>query len=154
MPQRPPTRVYAYTSVYGGVFDAVTKAPSAAFFEQVRSGRIVLLTSRLVQDELQAAPAEVKELYGRALEVAEVVEITGEVVHLAEAYMQAEVISSNYTADAIHVALASVYNSMIVSWNFRHIVNFRRIPLYNAVNTLRGYSAVAIYSPFEVIEDG
>ena len=41
----------------------------------------------------------------------------------------------------------------IVSRSFRHIVNFRRIPLYNGVNALEGYHALAIYSPRELIEN-
>jgi hypothetical protein len=43
--------------------------------------------------------------------------------------------------------------SIIVSWNFKHIVHFRKIPLYNAINLTRGYSTLAINSPSEVIED-
>lgn len=39
---------------------------------------------------------------------------------------------------------------MIVSWNCEHIVSFRRIPLYNAVNALMGYPPLAIHSPLEV----
>jgi len=38
-----------------------------------------------------------------------------------------------------------------VSWNFKHIVNFRKIPLFNAVNVLKGYRQIAIHSPLEVI---
>jgi hypothetical protein len=41
---------------------------------------------------------------------------------------------------------------MIVSWNFSHTVNFRKIPLYNAVNTLYGYRQIQIYSPLELRE--
>jgi hypothetical protein len=40
-----------------------------------------------------------------------------------------------------------------VNWNFKHIVHFRKIPLYNAVNVIQGYSTLAINSPSEVIED-
>jgi hypothetical protein len=40
---------------------------------------------------------------------------------------------------------------MIVSWNFKHIVNYQKIPLYNAVNILHGYGQIAIYSPLEVV---
>ncbi|MHC4542617.1 MAG: type II toxin-antitoxin system VapC family toxin, partial [Planctomycetota bacterium] len=55
--------------------------------------------------------------------------------------------------DALHVALATVsQSSLIVSWNFKHIVNFQKIPRYNAVNTLHGQNEIAIYSPLEVIE--
>jgi len=39
-----------------------------------------------------------------------------------------------------------------VSWNFRHIVHFEKIPLYNAVNVLNGWGHIGIYSPLEVIE--
>ena len=40
---------------------------------------------------------------------------------------------------------------LIVSWNFRHIVHFQKIPLYNAVNKLHGYAELGIYSPQEII---
>jgi hypothetical protein len=40
-----------------------------------------------------------------------------------------------------------------VQWNFRHIVNFKKIPLYNGVNLAHGYSAIAIHTPQEVIAD-
>ncbi|MDJ0509521.1 MAG: hypothetical protein QNJ64_09750 [Crocosphaera sp.] len=54
--------------------------------------------------------------------------------------------------DALHVALASVSGcSMIVSWNFKHIVHFQKIPLYRAINAVKGYAQIDIYSPLEVI---
>lgn len=51
------------------------------------------------------------------------------------------------------LAIATVSNcSLIVSWNFVHIVHFEKIKRYNAVNTLNGYAAIAIHSPQEVIQ--
>jgi hypothetical protein len=51
------------------------------------------------------------------------------------------------------MALATVAEcDVIVSWNFKHIVNFRKIPLFNAVNILKGYRQFAIYSPLKVID--
>ena len=41
--------------------------------------------------------------------------------------------------------------SAIVSWNFKHIVNLKKIPLYNAVNVLNGYPSLSIISPPEVL---
>ncbi len=41
---------------------------------------------------------------------------------------------------------------MIVSWNFKHIVYFQKIPKYNTVNTLNGYLSINIFSPLEVID--
>jgi len=42
--------------------------------------------------------------------------------------------------------------SLIVSWNFKHIVHYEKIRLYNAVNALHGYASVEIRSPREVID--
>ena len=53
--------------------------------------------------------------------------------------------------DALHVAVATVAGCrVIVSWNFKHLVNFRRIPLYNGVNLTHGYAPIAIHCPLEV----
>ncbi len=61
--------------------------------------------------------------------------------------------SEKYSTDALHVALATVSQaSLIVSWNFKHIVNFQKIPMYNTVNTQHSYSEISIYSPLEVID--
>lgn len=55
-------------------------------------------------------------------------------------------------ADALHVALATVLDCrMIVSWNFKHIVHFQKIPLYNGVNKVQGYPEIAIHTPQEVL---
>lgn len=38
----------------------------------------------------------------------------------------------------------------LVSWNFRHIVNYDKIRLFNAVNIENGLKSIDIYSPREV----
>ena len=83
----------------------------------------------------------------------EFVEISEEALRLRQAYLDEAVVTPRWADDALHVAMATVAGcSMIVSWNFRHIVHSRKIPLYNAVNTLRGHAVLAIHSPWEVIE--
>jgi hypothetical protein len=50
------------------------------------------------------------------------------------------------------VALASIGRSdVLVSWNFKHIVNLGRIRLFNAVNLEQGYGLVEIRTPKEVL---
>ncbi|GAB4162842.1 MAG: hypothetical protein Fur005_21790 [Roseiflexaceae bacterium] len=74
---------------------------------------------------------------------------------MQQAYLAAGIVTAKWATDALHVALATVSGcELIVSWNFKHIVHFEKIPLYNAVNTLEGYGAVAIFSPREVISYG
>ena len=151
--QRKSISVYADTSVFGGVFDDEFKVPSKAFIEVVRSGRFILVTPELVRQEIIAGPQGVRQLFEELLSVAEIATITDETLQLQQEYLDAGIVSGKFATDALHVALATISEaSMIVSWNFRHIVNFQKIPKYNAVNKLHGYGDIAIYSPLEVIE--
>jgi len=145
-------RVYADTSVFGGVFDAEFALSSRAFFEQVRQGRFQLISSALVRDELREAPKKVRDLFGRMVDWMEISEIGEDGVDLQIAYLAAGIVGEGSMADALHVAMATVLDCrMIVSWNFRHIVHFEKIPLYNAVNTTHGYAEIAIHAPQEVV---
>ena len=147
-----PIRVYADTSVFGGVYDDEFRQPSLTFFEQVKNGQFVLVTSAVVQDEMVAAPPTVRHFFEEMLGFAEVADITESALDLRDAYLQAKIVTSRYSDDALHVALATMAGcALIVSWNFQHIVHFQKIPLYNAMNTLRGYQQIAIFSPREVI---
>ena len=145
-------RVYADTSVFGGVYDDEFKQPSLTFFGQVKSGQFSLVTSAVVQDEIVAAPPTVRRFFEEMLGLAEVTDITASALELRDAYLRANIVTPKYSDDALHVALATVAGCpLIVSWNFQHIVHFQKIPLYNAMNTLQGYQPIAIYSPREVI---
>lgn len=147
------TRVYADTSVFGGMFDEEFATASKMFFDAVKKGTFKLITSELVREEIQAAPQKVIDIFEEFLVVAEIAEITDSVLQLQQSYVQAGIVPEKYATDAMHVALATVSNAdLIVSWNFKHIVNFQKIPLYNAVNTLSRLGKIAIYSPLEVIE--
>lgn len=145
--------VYADTSVFGGVFDDEFREPSRAFIDAITAGKFALLTSELVREEIAGAPQVVRQLFDDMLPIAGIATVTVETIQLQQAYLQAGIVSERFATDALHVALATVAEaSMIVSWNFRHIVNFQRIPKYNAVNKLHGYHDIAIYSPLEVIQ--
>jgi predicted nucleic acid-binding protein len=144
--------VYAETSVFGGVFDDEFKEPSEAFVDALVAGSFALVTSEVVRQEIAAAPQAVRQLFDAMLPVAQIVTVTSETLQLQQAYLSAGIVSERFATDALHVALATVSGaSMIVSWNFRHIVNFQKIPKYNAVNKLHGYGDIAIYSPLEVV---
>jgi len=41
---------------------------------------------------------------------------------------------------------------VLVSWNFRHIVHYDRIRQFSAVSLRRGYLAIEIRSPLEMVE--
>ena len=149
-----PIRVYADTSVYGGVFDEEFVKPSKAFFDLVRQGRFLLVHSVLVRTEIEKAPQHVQSLFAEYEVTAEPVEATAEALELRNAYMKAGIDGPKWNADALHVAVATIASCrVIVSWNFKHIVHFQKIPLYNGVNQSMGYGSIAIHSPEEVISN-
>jgi len=150
-----PIRVYADTSVFGGVFDDEFALASRRLFDRVSTGAFVLVTSPTVGRELGDAPPEVREFARPLVEESEKALITDEALRLHRAYLEAGIVGERQGDDALHVALATAAGcAVIVSWNFRHIVHLEKIPLYNAINTMNGYNPIAIHSPLEVIEYG
>lgn len=145
-------KVYIDTSVFGGVFDKEFDNPSRFFFQRMREGAFHVVVSPVVEAELAGAPERVKTFYHDTIPLCEKVGITDSALRLQEAYLRQRILSSEWESDALHVAVATVCKcDIIVSWNFKHIVNYQKIPLYNAVNISHGYGQIAIYSPLEVV---
>ena len=67
-------------------------------------------------------------------------------------YISEKVLTPKFFNDAVHIAAATTYKvDVIVSWNFKHIVNLNRIRLFNSVNLKQGFSIIEIRSPREVL---
>jgi hypothetical protein len=137
------------------VCDQEFSRASLIFLDLVQKAALEIVISPVVDKEINnpATPPEVLKEYERHLPFCTIADVTAEALHLQHAYLKEKILSPKWEDDALHVALATTNAcDMIVSWNFKHIVNFRKIPLYNAVNTLLGYREIEIYSPLEVIE--
>jgi predicted nucleic acid-binding protein len=111
----------------------------------------------VTQDELNSAPAKVKELVtSLKIENTEFIETNDEAVELATRYISEKVVGQTSFADCLHIALATINRAdYLISWNFKHIVNVQRIRGYNAVNIKNGYKELEIRSPrdFMTYED-
>ena len=148
--------VYVDASVIGGCEDLEFSEDSLALWHEFIAGRCVMVLSEHTLRELRGAPDKVRQ---RMVEVPEghqiVLQDTAESADLAEAYLERGVVGPGSHADALHVALATVGRvDVLVSWNFRHIVNLGRIRMFNAVNLEQGYSPIEIRTPKEVLEYG
>lgn len=147
-------KVYVDTSVFGGYFDKEFKKWSVAFFDEVDLGIHKIVSSALVEQELKGAPENVKGLYERNKKNIQEVIVDDSMIKLAEHYIEEEVISKKYFNDGLHIAIASIYKiDVLVSWNFKHIVNLNRIRLFNAVNLKNGYLPIEIRSPREILKE-
>ena len=148
-------RVYADTSVFGGAFEPEFEGASGRFFDNVRNGRFRLVLSAIVEDEIIGAPGAVRALFAEIYNMAEVIEPDDQAFVLQKAYVKRGIVGEKWGADALHVALATLAGcSLVVSWNFKHIVHLQRIMLYNEINALMGLQPIAICSPLEVMEYG
>ena len=78
--------------------------------------------------------------------------MSDESLDLARAYVAEKVVGQTSFGDCIHIALATINKAdILVSWNFKHIVNVYRIRGYNSVNLKLGYSTIEIRSPKDII---
>jgi predicted nucleic acid-binding protein len=147
-------RVYIDTSVVGGVFDEEFLEASRAFFAMADSGGIVLVVSDLLQTELVLAPERVRNYFARFKgSQIEEVRVTDEAFDLADLYIAEKVVGATSLADCHHIATTTIHRvDVLVSWNFKHIVNLTRIRGYNSVNLKHGYPMLEIRTPLEVIE--
>jgi len=148
-------KVYIDTSVIGGCFDEEFSKWSNMLFEEFKSGHKIAVISELVVEELKNAPANVKnKLKEIPNEFLIIIENSDTMIQLAEKYLEQKVISKKFKDDALHIATATILNvDVLVSWNFKHIVNFNRIKQFNGVNLLCGYREIDIRSPREIINN-
>ena len=146
-------RLYFDTSVFGGVYDEEFEEISNLLFEKVRLGQIVCVYSDLSETELQNAPQRIRQYFADLpKEHLQFVEVTEEAYELAQKYIDENVVGKTSTDDCKHIATATINKvDILVSWNFKHIVNVFRIRGYNSINLRCGYSQLDIRSPKEIV---
>ena len=116
---------------------------------------MTLVFSRTILDELNRAPRRFRmTLDAVPNEHREFLESSSEVELLAERYVARGVVGPAMLEDALHIAAATLAGAdLLVSWNFKHIVNDRRIRLVSAVNRELGHESPNICTPWRLLED-
>ena len=78
--------------------------------------------------------------------------VTPEALKLAQSYVDEKVVGETSLNDCLHIATATLNKvDLLVSWNFKHIVNIYRIRGYNAINLREGHINLNIHSPKEIV---
>ncbi len=149
-------RLYLDTSVLGAVCDPGPEARLVAthrLLEGIKRGAWAGHISVLVLEEIERAPEAVREPIRRVLRHSslEVLEESSESLALAQTYVSAGVVAPRDADDARHIAIATVNDiRVVVSWNFRHMVNVEQKQKINSVNVRLGFSLIDLVSPWEV----
>ena len=149
-------RFYFDTSVFGGIYDYEFEEATLILFERVKLGKIICVYSDLTETELVNAPERVRKYFVALPEqYMEKVIIDDYVIELANKYIEEKVVGETSFDDCLHIAAATINKvDLLVSWNFKHIVNVYRIRGYNSINLRMNYIALEIRSPKEIIEYG
>lgn len=147
------TRVYLDTSVFSALLDKRTPERQRAtegFW--ARRAEFELATSQLAREELSQAPDPSRRrrllslLKGFAIH-----EVSRQMRDLATRYVDEGVFTPPMRMDAIHVAAAVLTGQdVLLSWNFRHLVNRLRRARVNEVNRTRGLATIEILAPPEL----
>ena len=147
-------RIYVDTSVVGGFYDKEFDQATKALFRKVEKGEIILVVSELLEAELLRAPEHVRNHFDKySKKQIQRVELTEEAKILADRYIAEQVVGVTSKADCQHIAMATINKvDVLVSWNFKHIVNLKRIRGYNSVNLKLNYTMLEIRTPKEIIE--
>lgn len=116
----------------------------------VSDERFEIVLSEIVDQEIQPCyePKRTRLLDMIAENDHVFVELTKEIIALADCYVEFGVLDvANYN-DLLHIATATISEcKLIISWNFKHFVNFATMDRVNAVNLVEGYEPIRIVSP-------
>ena len=106
------------------------------------------------KEELSLAPDFVKDLKSNIPIVCyRYLDLDDESRALAEAYLKQEILGKASLDDAFHIAIGTVNRlDVLVSWNFKHIVNYGKIKLFNSIYLRLGYLIFEIRSPKEFVK--
>ena len=145
--------LYLDSSILGGYFDVEFEEPTRRLWRMAEAGQCRFVASVVTQQEMTLAPPDVVGLFDRTFpDEAALLELTSRAEELAAAYLDAGVVSGNYIDDARHVAIATTHGiGVLVSWNFRHLANYRREAGFNRINLDNGYPTLRIISPLELV---
>lgn len=146
-------RLYLDTSVISALHDrrAPERQAHAAVFWS-RHADLALATSEVCRFEIMLTRDDGRrEAMLQSLTEVRVFPLTHEMNELADRYMAARVFALSMENDALHVAAAVVARfDVLVSWNFRHLVNRRRRAAINSVNAMWRLPTIEIISPPEL----
>ena len=148
-------RIYIDTSVIGGFYDDEFEEHTRLLFDRIQNKDFDIYFSEVNETELILAPQEVQDV--KLLiptDCYKYLELNDEAKQLAETYISEKALGKASLNDAYLIAIASVNRlDCLVSWNFKHIVNYDKIKLFNSINMKLGYPLIDIRTPLEFLKD-
>ena len=155
-------RIYLETSLWGFYHDRSEanrwrREAVRMLLDQVRAGRFAPFVSTLVLDEITASdePFRTRDLDLLQSVGVEVLQVNpADLARLADLYQAAGILPERHRADLLHAACVSMSDlHILVTYNCRHLANYRVVQGIWAVNLMHGYRTdFLVMTPEEVID--
>lgn len=153
-------KVYLDTSVisYLEQDDAPEKmADTRAVWETLKKGDYDIFVSQVVLKELNdCKDLRKKEQFFKHLHEINfnIVSITEDTIALAEKFIDFGILKQKSLDGCQHIAAAILNDcDIIISWNFKHIVNVKTIRGIKVITTMQGRKDLLIYPPTALLEE-
>jgi len=150
-------RLYLDTSVVSHIFADDTPermADTIALWEELKLGKFDIFVSETTLFEIDKCdePKRTKMLMKlKEINYTNLTE-TQEVNDLAKAYIDKKVLTIKSLDDCMHIAFGVISQcDIIVSWNFKHLVNYKTIGNIKIVNAINLYKEIEIMTPSMII---
>jgi len=149
------TKVYIDTSVIGGCFNYFNYY-SDILVDKFKNGLLIPVISETVKEEIEEAPLLVREKYNDILSYNAIyLNKSDDVENLAFEYLKRRLVAKKWQDDCFHIAFVTINKiDVLLSWNFRHIVNNDKINLFNFVNKELGLNPIVIKDPKDFLGYG
>lgn len=152
-------RVYLDTSVISHLEqdDALEKMEQTRkFWEILKAGKYEVVISDLVLAEINECKEPKRSLLQEHLAQInyERVEIIKETEEIAEEIIEEGILNPKSFDDCLHIASAILNDcNIIVSWNFKHMVNVDTINGIRRITFAKRYNNIDIYAPYVLLSE-
>jgi len=152
-------RVYIETTIPSAYFDERTAPEMVARREATRRwwaathGKYELVTSAAVREELERGPPHKTKAWLKLIDRLPLLERKAPVPEIAATYIRNKVMPSSPLGDALHLALASVYQcDYLLTWDYKHLANVNKLKHIQQMNARLGLFVPRIVTPEELLE--
>ena len=151
-------RVYLDTSTVSHLFadDVPEKRDDTTHLwrDFIKSKYDIFISPLLIEELENCSEPRRSKMLGKLSEIQfQIISKTEEVNLLAKEYIKGGVLREKSFDDCMHIAFAVVYNcDLIVSWNFKHLVNYKTINKVRIVNAINQYREISIISPTMLLD--
>lgn len=113
-----------------------------------------LVTSSVVDAELDAAPSVKAQSCKRLIATLPRLDVNAEVTQVAKEYIAQRLVPRRAVADSFHLALASVHRiDHLLTWNCKHLANVNKAKHLAVINRRLGLTVPTVATPYTLLPE-